>query len=206
MRSTQSGQPNTSWFTAKLADKRLSQRQLARLMGIDASAVSLMLRGKRKMDVKEAGEVARLLGVHVDEVLRHAGVAVPNAQVMPGAGRVPVTGWIDDEGVVHRGGVLGPTVVESPPMADSSQGAALRFQTGDVSDGWLAFYRPSDGVSLEAVGRLCVVGTETGLEALRVVRRGYESGTWSLTPYRGVARQESALLVSAAPVMWVRTG
>lgn len=87
---------NSAWFAAKLSDKGMSQRQLARLMGIDASAVSLMLRGRRKMDVKEAGEVARLLGVPVDEVLRHAGVAVPVDHHAPG--RVPVLGWADSDG------------------------------------------------------------------------------------------------------------
>ena len=191
---------NNAWFVQKLADKRLSQRQLAKMMGLDASAMSLMLRGKRKMDVKEAGDVARLLGVHVDEVLRHAGVTVLERG---GPGRVPVTGWIDEEGMVRIGGVMGPSVVDTPPgLADGA--AALRMQTADVRDGWLVFYRPIEGVSLEAVGRLCIVEPETGRQALRVVRRGYESGTWSLSAYGGVPRQESGVLVSASPVLWIK--
>lgn len=63
----------TRWFQDRLADKGLSQRALARMMRMDAGAMSLMLRGKRKMSVEEAQEVARLLGVGVEEVVTRAG-------------------------------------------------------------------------------------------------------------------------------------
>ena len=33
---------DTQWFTDRLAERRMSQRQLAKLMGIDSSAVSLI--------------------------------------------------------------------------------------------------------------------------------------------------------------------
>lgn len=72
-------QIDTGWFQGRLADKRLSQRQLAKRMGLDPAAVSLMLRGKRKMSAAEAADIAVLLGVSADEVLLHAG-SVP---VMP---------------------------------------------------------------------------------------------------------------------------
>ena len=64
---------DTRWFQDRLADKRLSQRQLAARMNLDPAAVSLMLRGRRKMSAAEAAEIARYLGVEVDEVLNHAG-------------------------------------------------------------------------------------------------------------------------------------
>ena len=44
----------TEWFKQKLAERKLSQRQLAKLMGLDPAAVSLMLRGQRKMTNEEA--------------------------------------------------------------------------------------------------------------------------------------------------------
>lgn len=78
-------QIDTRWFQSRLADKRLSQRQLAKLMGLDPSAVSLMLRGKRKLSAAEAREIARLLGVEASEVLMRAGSTptVPYGQVDP---------------------------------------------------------------------------------------------------------------------------
>ena len=51
---------DTNWFRDRLADRGLSQRALARHMGLDAAAVSLMLRGRRVMKLTEAAEIARL--------------------------------------------------------------------------------------------------------------------------------------------------
>lgn len=73
MNSIVSEKIDTRWFQDRLADKRLSQRQLAARLQLDPAAVSLMLRGRRKMSVAEAAEIASYLGVEVDEVLRHAG-------------------------------------------------------------------------------------------------------------------------------------
>ena len=70
-------QIDTRWFHNQLADKRLSQRQLAKRMDLDPAAVSLMLRGKRKMSAAEAAEIATLLGVSADEVLMRAGATLP---------------------------------------------------------------------------------------------------------------------------------
>lgn len=64
---------DTRWFQDRLADKRLSQRRLAARLGLDPAAVSLMLRGKREVKVSEAAQIARFLGVEVDEVLGRFG-------------------------------------------------------------------------------------------------------------------------------------
>lgn len=72
------GEVDTRWFQNKLSDSRLSQRRLASMLGLDPAAVSLMLKGRRKMSVKEASELARLLNVSVDEVLTRAGAGMPS--------------------------------------------------------------------------------------------------------------------------------
>lgn len=64
---------DTRWFQDRLADKRLSQRKLASMMNLDPAAMSLMIRGKRKMSGAEAAEIAKFIGVSVDEVLVRAG-------------------------------------------------------------------------------------------------------------------------------------
>lgn len=68
---------DTHWFQSQLADRRLSQRKLAQLMGVDPGAVSLMINGKRRMTMEEAAEIARLLHVDVTEVMTKAGVSAP---------------------------------------------------------------------------------------------------------------------------------
>lgn len=72
--NTNRGRVDTGWFQGRLADKRMSQRRLATMLGLDPGAVSLMLRGKRRMSAEEVADVARLLDVDVSEVLMHLGV------------------------------------------------------------------------------------------------------------------------------------
>lgn len=199
-------QVDTNWFQGKLSDKRLSQRRLASMMGLDPAAVSLMLNGKRKMTAVEASEVAKLLGVPLDEVLRHAGVDIPtgmNGHKVPlGALATPVVGWVDGEGIVHKGKALGPLLVLTP-AGTAPDCVALRFQTNNVFDGWVAFYAPATGVSLEAVGQTCVIELDSGQCLIRWVRRGYEQGKFAIGgDYK--PRIEGVTLKSAAPILWMK--
>lgn len=190
---------NTTWFQEKLYTLEISQTKLGEMMGLDKGAVSLLLRGKRKMSVHEAGQIASVFNVPVDEVLRHAGVEAPQGK----AGRVRVAGWIDAEGEVHHGAANGPRAVSAPPGVDE-RCEALRAQTGGPFDGWLLFYRPTTEVSIEAVGRMCIVrigGRDSLL--VRVVGKGYETGYFTVTGWTGGA-VENVRLESAAPVLWMQ--
>jgi hypothetical protein len=190
---------NKPWFVDRLAARHISQRKLAVMMDMDASAVSLMLNGKRKMSAQEASEVARLLGVTVEEVLRHAGIAVPvNTEKS-----VPVVGFVGSRMEIHFGRAKGPQTAVAPP--DCAKGChALRVQTPGFMEGWLAFYFPTEGVSLEAVGRLCVVRpVDEDTSYLKLVGRGYEAGYHVLTSMRG-GEPLHVRLESAAPVVWLK--
>lgn len=78
-RSTQACRPyrpspapvDTDWFRDRLAAVGMTQRQLARKLALDPSAVSLMLRGRRQVKLAEAKELADALAVQVDEVMEH---------------------------------------------------------------------------------------------------------------------------------------
>ena len=160
-----------------------------------------MLSGKRKMSAAEASDVARLLGVPVDEVMRHAGIAVPANTERS----VPVTGWVDDRGHVHFGRARGPQTAVAPPDVGSGC-QALRVQGAGAMEGWLVFYRPSDGVSLEAAGRLCVVrAVGEAVAYLKRVERGYESG-WHVLHGLGLrgGEPQHVQLESAAPILWMK--
>lgn len=67
---------NKSWFRDKLAEKQISQRQLAKRIGIDPAAVSYMLSGRRKMTMDDANNIAREICVSVVDVMKHAGLSV----------------------------------------------------------------------------------------------------------------------------------
>lgn len=75
------------WFLAALADKGLSQRRLAAYMGLDPSAVSLILSGKRRMTATEVAEIARLLDKPVQDVLAHVHGPGAGARRVAGADR-----------------------------------------------------------------------------------------------------------------------
>lgn len=87
---------NTKWFRGQLRDKDLSQRGLAKLLGIDPAAVSLMLRGQRRMTLQEAHRISEVLGVATAEVLREAGIPTDD-----GIKRVPISGICGSEGIVQ---------------------------------------------------------------------------------------------------------
>lgn len=64
---------DTKWFKRKIEEKGYSQRKLAEMMGMEPSALNLTLHGKRGMLVEEAGMLALMLNVEIDEIMRRAG-------------------------------------------------------------------------------------------------------------------------------------
>lgn len=94
MHANSQDRTDTRWFRERLSDAQLSQRKLAQHLHLDPAAVSLMLRGKRKMSTKEATELAKLLRVPVQEVVLRAGntATVPvghTVQFNPPAAKAP---------------------------------------------------------------------------------------------------------------------
>lgn len=198
---------NTRWFREKLADKELSQRKIAISLNLDPAAVSLMLRGKRRMQLDEAAELARLLGVPVDEVLVHAGIEMPSDPKTS----VPIVGWVDEHGEVKMEALEGPRRAMIPNGVGAGV-VAVRYRTAltpaDALDGWILYYKPSDQISPDALGRLCVVKfTPEGPAIVRIVRRGYDFGTYNLVPWVGQGTaMENVKIGSACPVLWAKTG
>ncbi|SFJ68723.1 helix-turn-helix domain-containing protein [Methylobacterium brachiatum] len=188
---------DTGWFQGLIKDKGFSQRGLAKLIDIDHAALSLMLNGKRKMSVGEAGTLAQFLGVPVGEVLARAGVTV-----QAGERSIPV------RGVVAAGGTLNQSDSTKNVAApqDMREGAtAIRVNSpGAPHHGWVLFYYPARDVQPDAVGRLSVVSLADGRIMTGFLARGFDEGTYTVTPLSGAA-VEDVRLVSAAPVRWIRT-
>jgi len=188
---------DTRWFRDRLADRQMSQRELARKMGLDHASISGLIRGKRPMRMNEAGTIARLLGVPVSQVLEHAGLQLHKQCACA------VVGWIDGTGEAHldwhNSSDTVPCLVGCPANC-----LAIRFQTAatplDHMDGWLIhFQQPQDGVPADAVGRLCLVKLREGMKVVASVRRGYLPGRWNLIRLAGGAL-ENADLQWATPI------
>lgn len=190
---------NTAWFRDRLIAKQISQRKLAKIVGMDAGAMSLTLRGGRKLQLTEAEAIAGELGVPVMEVLEAAGVNTSTGAHESAL----VVGQVGADGSVQviRGGRV-------PTPAGMPQGTqVVRYQCDGARDGWMAFYVPSDGVSSDAVGKLAIVklGGKDGTW-LRVLKRGYGKGGWNLLGMFGETAIAGAQVVSASPVLWVKMG
>ncbi len=192
----------TQWFKDRLAERRMSQRDLARHMGLDSAAISLMLRGKRNMKISEAAEIAQLLGRPAAEIMEAAGVQT-------GGTEVGVTSFVDglaevhacdDEPMMrvqHPGGDLPADVMVTQCR---TAGSAL-----DYMDGWLLFssMAPERGVSIDAVGRLSVCRLTNGVKYLAKPSRGYQKGRWNLS---GPAADMNSVAVEwAVPVLTIIT-
>lgn len=196
------GKPNYKWFKDALSDRRLSQRELAKRLGMDPGGLNRRLKGKSRLQLADASKIAIILEVPVGDVLRNAGVNMQ--EIATEGGRVAITGWVDSDLTIHAGKPKGSGTVEAPPIPLKDL-KALRFVTAasvaDSFDGAVAFYREGAGVPAEAMGRPCVVTTGTGLCVLRVLRPGYSRGRYNLAHLFSAGVDDDVVVDSAAPIL-----
>jgi transcriptional regulator with XRE-family HTH domain len=191
---------NTEWFRQVLASKKLSQRKLAQLLELDPAAVSLMLRGQRRMTNEEAYQIGVVLGVKTTEVLRQAGIAVSDD-----VRHVKVTGHVDKDEVVTlfprrtHDKVVGP--------ADCPEGtyALQKRSPGHPHDGWMLFVSPAEDDPRAHLGQLCCVALENGEHVTAFLQRGYRTGTFNLiNGADGRAIRTDANVVWASRILWIK--
>ncbi|CAB4121878.1 HTH_XRE domain containing protein [uncultured Caudovirales phage] len=193
---------DTKWFRDRLDDRRMSQRGLARQLGLDAAAVSLMFRGKREMKIAEAAAIARLLGVPADEVMEHAGVRIATKGVT-----VQICAWMDGSAEVHMA-IDGAGAVPHPGGdLPEELGCCICRTAGtdlDHMDGWLLFAGkivPDQGIPAEAVNRLSFTKLRSGVLHLAKPTRSVGRGRWNLSgPMGTIANAE---IEWAVPVLMV---
>jgi len=190
---------NTDWFRHLMAARKLSQRGLAKLLDLDPAAVSLMMRGQRRMTNNEAHQISVILGVPITEVLRQAGI-----EVRDDVRHVKVAGFIDEHAVVTlfpsrtHDKVIGP--------ADCPEGTyALQKRTPNApQDGWMYFISPAEDDPRAHLGKLCCLALENGEHLVTFLHRGYRTGTFNLIRCTGNAQRTDASVTWASPVLWVK--
>lgn len=192
---------DTAWFTDRLAQRRLSQRGLAKLMGLDPAAVSLMLRGKRKIILEEAAQLAVLLDVSVTEVLERAGLPVH------GEAKVPLIGYTTATYEVVQAGEGAHDMVDAPPGVPSNC-VAIQARTASTDreqvDGYLYFVSGDRANPANAIGDMAWIAVKGNGQKLCWVNRGYRRGTYNLVGVKGPL-VENAELAWASPVLWIKT-
>ncbi len=190
---------DTKWFRDRLAEAGLSQRQLAKKLGLDQSAISLTFSGRRRMQFKEAADIARLLGLPVSDILKNAGVPVEE-----GRQTVPLMGYMDGSGEIHCLHVEKADRILTPqPMSEGS--AAIQCRTAgsllEYMDGWMIFKeKPTTN---PPIGRFCIVKCKGSIRTIGTIRRGYKAGRFNVTgPAIDVM---DADLEWAAPIVAIQT-
>lgn len=189
----------------RTADK--SQREMARFMGLDPAAITLMLQGRRAMQLSEAQQIAEFLGIAVEEVLRHAGLQLSGESGSGGAkpAVVPLIGMIGADGEIRLDGKPAGKTVDAPAKLPA-EAAALRASEDVfppvVMRGALVYFKPSNVVEPSAIGRLAVVRLGNRSTRLRHVAPGFDFNRFTLTDRQGV--QENVALLAAAPVLWIK--
>ena len=193
---------NTEWFRERLAHQQLSARSLAKKLGIDSAAVSLTLRGKRRMALEEANQIAEILDVPVTEVLRQAGI-----QVQQDAREINLLGAINGDSQLvefdkhDQQSVLAPADV---PF----NGFALQIRaSNNLHDRWMIYSGPRISTPDLLIDRLCVIQTEH-IVLLGQLKRGYKSGLFNLVRFIQHGSGPQTLIdqgvIAAAPVLWLQ--
>lgn len=196
----QSRPMNTRWFKRQLQDKHLSQRGLAKLLDLDPAAVSLMLRGQRRMTLKEAHRIAEILGVATTEVIREAGIPVDD-----GIRRVPISGICGSEGIVQLLAARTHEKTIAPADVPSDSYAIQLRQPGHCKDGWLMFISAAQQEPIDRLESMNLCALHDGSQVLAYVRRGYRKETYNLTLITDAAKLlQDQLVTWASPVLWIR--
>lgn len=192
---------DTVWFTDRLRDRGLSQRGLAKLMDIDPAAISLTFRGKRKLTLDEAAQLAVLLNVSTTDVLERAGMPLHGEPKCPLVGRL--TGAFE---VVMAGEGAHDQVDAPPGMPADCQAIQARTAGTDQEqiDGWIYFVSGTKGNAAKNLGELAMVAIKGNGIKIAHVKKGYARGTYNLLTPKG-EMITNAEIAWSAPVLWIKT-
>jgi hypothetical protein len=190
---------NTTWFKDRLAERDLSIRRLAKLLELDPSAVSLMLRGKRTMTADEANRISGLLTIPVTEVLAQAGVPID-----ADARQMPIKAHVDSRGVLTPITTKNPRKMAAPRDVPAN-GLAVQIRAPELSqDGWVMFAGAFDTRVAALIDRMCIVDVRGDGHRVGTLKRGYDEGRFNLVPFTAGPAAENIEVKAAAPVLWIR--
>lgn len=168
-------------------------------MELDASAVTRMLSGKRRMTPHEAHQMATILGVPLNEVMRQAGIAVTDD-----VRRCVIASHVASNGVVTlmppgtHDDVMGP--------ADCPIGTyCVQVRShASVHDGWLLYVTPAQAPAASNLDQLCLAATADGKQLLGIVRRGYRRDAHNLVLWPSMDTIEHAPIAWTSTVLWIK--
>lgn len=194
--------PDRKWIVGRLDGVGLSTTKAAERLDKAQNVFLRMLNGTRPIRVGEAVAMARLLRTPLDELVRHLGYDVPPSSV-------PIIGIVTGDGRVSLLPPAQQTRIEGP-TGISSNFVALEARTAHTPlalyHGTVLYYVPSEGLRPDAFGRLSVIEVADETAAIVGILDKAGFGRAAVTVYGGIARLETASIISASPVRWTRLG
>lgn len=194
---------DTEWFRQKIQDRGLSQAKVARKIGLDPGAFSLMMTGspRRKWHLHHVEAIAPVLGVSMAEVMEHLGIEAPlHGALSPAPRKTPPVQLV---GSIEASGVVAPAaeqrVVQNPPAGGF---AAFRTEAFGVP---AVLFAETATPAAECIGRLCLIDTGEGRQVVRRLARGLFDGTFDLHPWIGNGPVETDVRLSKVhPIGWAK--
>lgn len=188
------------WFRDRLANIKMSQRKLAAHLDLDPAAVSLMLRGDRKITSSEAQRIADLFTVPVTEILRRAGI-----DVRDDVRKVPLAGYVSPEATLELFDKSEREYIEAPADVPGGSYAAQVRDTASPHDGWVMIIS-GDKVEPERLmdrASACCIGDDTVVTG--IIKKGYKRGTFNLVITATKPQiMENAKIEWASPILWIK--
>lgn len=203
------------WFLDSLAAKDKSLRGLAKHLDLDVSAVSRTFSGDRKMKMTEANKIAQFMGMHVSEVLRHAGISIdvdgiPSGDLIPG--RILLAATINETGQVEK--IMEPiklpqAVLNRAQAAITINGrgegkiiaAQVRALKGPLAifDDAVMLFGHTEVVENDAIGVLSICRNRKGEQILAKIDRARKTGEARLILIDGKVQEFT--LHTATPIL-----
>lgn len=195
------------WFMRRLQERNRSVRGLARHLEVNASAMSRMLNGERRMKIEEANLIASFLGAPVEEVLKHAGVSLTDET----GGRVILAATINEDGEVERLREPRPlpaaVLTKARCVAGKDMGQIVAAQVRAASgplliwDDAVILFQAVGEVDPASIGALSIVRLRDGVQLLAHLERARKTGEATLRLPAGGLRD--VVLSTASPVLAV---
>ncbi len=151
------------WLKQRLALRGRTQAGLARHLGLDASAVTRLLKGERQLKGAEAAAIAAYIGCAVDEVLAAFGAGpaadafLPRPRPLPAAAELPRDLPIHGAAIGGHDGAIelngeAQAHTERPPQLAGVRNAYAVYVTGDsmrpmFQPGWVVHVNPNRPVT-----------------------------------------------------------
>lgn len=188
------------WFRDRLADIKMSQRKLAKHLEVDPAAVTLMLRGERRITTAEAQEIAGVLGVPVTEIMRRAGI-----DVRDDVRRVALTGYLTTDAVIEEVEEGEPEFIEAPADVPGGSYAVQVRDHMSPHDGWVMIISGDKVDPERVIDRACACAVSDGKVVTGVIKKGYKRGTFNLVITATQPKiLENASIEWASPILWIK--